>query len=75
MPVQGTMGPIMRKPDPQKTNLRNPVPQKDEKGVMILGRPSVRDRLHPFCRGAGHRSAVEEKVRARRQGMGSACRP
>jgi hypothetical protein len=37
MPIQGNMGPIMRKEDPLKTPLRDPVPQKDEKGVMILG--------------------------------------
>src|SRR6516165_8997457 len=32
MPIQGNMGPVMRKPDPQKTHLRSPVPQRDEKG-------------------------------------------
>jgi hypothetical protein len=45
MPIQGNIGPIMRKPDPQKTHLRSPVPQRDEKGVMILGSRMTREDL------------------------------
>lgn len=49
MPIQGNMGPIMRKPDPQK-NLRGPVPEKDEKGVMILGSRMTREDLLEYIR-------------------------
>jgi hypothetical protein len=59
MPIQGNMGPIMRKPDPQKIHLRSPVPQRDEKGVMILGSRMTRSDLLEYIR--TKRLEAEEK--------------
>jgi hypothetical protein len=53
------MGPILRKEDPQKTPIRNPVPQKDEKGVMILGSRMTRAQLLDYIR--TKRLEAEEK--------------
>jgi hypothetical protein len=50
MPIQGNMGSIMRLPDPQKTPLRNPVPQGDDKGAMILGSRMTREDLLEYIR-------------------------
>jgi hypothetical protein len=58
MPISGNMGPIMRKEDPQKTHLRSPVPQKDEKGVMILGSRMTREDLLEYRWPAAISSAV-----------------
>jgi hypothetical protein len=52
------MGEIMRKPDPQK-HLRNPVPQGDEKGAMILGSRMTRADLLDYIR--TKRREAEEK--------------
>jgi hypothetical protein len=59
MPIQGNMGPIMRKEDPQKIPLRNPVPQKDEKGAMIFGSRMTRAQLLDYIR--TKRLEAEEK--------------
>jgi hypothetical protein len=59
MPIQGNMGPIMRKEDPLKVPLRNPVPQKDEKGAMILGSQMNRAQLLEYIR--TKRLEAEEK--------------
>jgi hypothetical protein len=59
MPIQGNMGPIMRKEDPLKTHLRNPVPQRDEKGAMILGSRMTRNDLLDYIR--TRRLEAEEK--------------
>jgi hypothetical protein len=53
------MGPIMRKEDPQKTHLRSPMPQRDEKGVMILGSRMTREDLLEYIR--TKRLETEEK--------------
>ena len=57
MPI---MGPIMRKPDPQKTHLRGPVPQGDEKGAMILGSRMTREDLLDYIR-TKRREAQEKR--------------
>ena len=59
MPIQGNMGPIMRKPDPQ-THLRSPVPQGDEKGAMILGSRMTREDLLDYIR-TKRREAQEKR--------------
>jgi hypothetical protein len=58
MPIQGNMGPIMRKPDPQR-HLRDPVPQGDDKGAMILGSRMTRADLLDYIR--TKRREAEEK--------------
>jgi hypothetical protein len=59
MPIQGNMGPIMRKPDPQRQQLRGPVPKNDSKGVMILGSRMTREDLLDYIR--TKRLEAEEK--------------
>jgi hypothetical protein len=59
MPIQGNMGPIMRKEDPLKAPLRSPTPQKDEKGMMILGSRMTRAQLLDYIR--EKRRETEEK--------------
>jgi hypothetical protein len=49
----------MRLSDPQKTQLHNPVPQRDEKGVMILGSRMTRSDLLEYIR--TRRREAEEK--------------
>jgi hypothetical protein len=54
------MGPIMRKEDPLKNQpLRIPMPQRDEKGVMILGSRMTREDLLEYIR--VRRREAEEK--------------